>query len=634
MASKTLVIKELIRTPQYGPEDKLEFTNGVNLIVGPGNSGKTKWLNMLDYLLGDSGKTEDAFPSELVEKFDTVGARFIIDNEEFFVERRWKEKGTRGKVFVEGDEIPAHEFQQFLLERLNIPIVHFPKGNPYEERAWPELSWRIILRHIYRQQRFWGDIADKQPEVEQHASLMQFLGIAEFLFSGKSGELVSKRKELWKLQGAKEQYLKLLDQISKDVADEKEIQIAVTSESVNQAINRLRKESENLQIRRENLLLQLKGQGKRDEQKPEIDIDQLSNEWASLRAGLSESQFQLNRFETRLVELDKYKQSIIDEIARLERTRKAGEVLVDLKVTQCPVCDQPVDTKRGNSDHCYLCGHSLEKQGGSGIERIDAEVKRLEDEKQEALELINRLSLDRDKLLRSNRTIVETIQRLESRLTPVRQASASILPPEIGLIDMEKGRIQERIRQLERIMSALEYQRHLSTQIDDLNTQVGVLEAAVKIEAKKVQYAYAGDLLAEGMNSYANAIQASGRQVWLHNRINVSLNEKSFNFTIDGGDWNIKLGGTSILYFLLSYHYGLLSLTNKEDCHYPGLLILDLPATFMDGSSIRDKENFIAEPFIQLTNKPEMNNTQVIITGSAFDGLDNVNRINLEKIWV
>jgi hypothetical protein len=136
------------------------------------------------------------------------------------------------------------------------------------------------------------------------------------------------------------------------------------------------------------------------------------------------------------------------------------------------------------------------------------------------------------------------------------------------------------------------------------------------------------------MNSYVNAIQASGRQLWLHNRINVSLNEKGFNFTIDGGDWSIKLGGTSILYFLLSYHYGLLSLTNKEGCHYPGLLILDLPATFMDGSSIQDKENFIAEPFIQLTNRPEMNNTQVIITGSAFDGLENANRINLEKIWV
>lgn len=77
----------------------------------------------------------------------------------------------------------------------------------------------------------------------------------------------------------------------------------------------------------------------------------------------------------------------------------------------------------------------------------------------------------------------------------------------------------------------------------------------------------------------------------------------------------------------------MLSLTKNEDCHYPGLVILDLPATFLDGSSIQDKENFIAEPFIELTNKPDMKNTQVIITGSAFEGLEGVNRIPLSKIW-
>ena len=41
-------------------------------------------------------------------------------------------------------------------------------------QTWPELSFRTLLRHIYRQQRFWSDLADKQPEGDQHACLLHF----------------------------------------------------------------------------------------------------------------------------------------------------------------------------------------------------------------------------------------------------------------------------------------------------------------------------------------------------------------------------------------------------------------------------------------------------------------------------
>ena len=47
--------------------EELSFEAGVNLLVGPRNSGKTKWLQTIDYLLGDEidaneRETDDNFP--------------------------------------------------------------------------------------------------------------------------------------------------------------------------------------------------------------------------------------------------------------------------------------------------------------------------------------------------------------------------------------------------------------------------------------------------------------------------------------------------------------------------------------------------------------------------------------------
>ena len=208
---KTLIIQQLMREPQVGPEDRLIFERGVNVITGRANTGKTRWLGMLDYLFGDSEQPEDAFGRDLSEKYDSIRALIAIGDEEFLLERRWKAYGLKTKVLIDDEPINTDEFSAFLIRKLTIPILSFPKGSPYAERKWPELSWRILLRHIYRQQRFWSDIADKQPESEQHASLMQFLGIAENLFSERYGEVVRVRKEIWKHEGEKESFLSILE---------------------------------------------------------------------------------------------------------------------------------------------------------------------------------------------------------------------------------------------------------------------------------------------------------------------------------------------------------------------------------------------------------------------------------------
>jgi hypothetical protein len=642
MSSRVLQIRELIRSPQSGSMDNLILEPGVNVIVGKANTGKTKWLNMLDYLMGDLGQPEDAFGQDLVAKYESIRAVISIGDEEFCLERRWKEHGMKGKILVDDKPLSISEFSQYMLQKLRIPVLHFPKGSPYSERAWPELSWRTLLRHIYRQQRFWTDFADQQPENEQYACLMQFLGIAEYLFPEEYGALAEKRRRIWELQVTKEQFLSMLDEISKEIVKEKEIRVALTTESINSAILRLKSEIQELGRKRDTALAELrlaaeKKTASADKDERQSDFERLGELWSQLHSEREQKLTLKANTERRLQELHNYETAINNELSKMERARGAGLHLANLKATHCPVCDQPIKRVRAQADHCFLCGQPWsepQQDLSTADSRIALEINRLKEELREAEILISRLSDDLDQRVSSLREIEEEINRVEGQLRPLRQAAAAILPPEITVTDMESGRLQERVRQLQRIEQVLERRKKISAEIDRLQHEEESLKEQLAQASRKIDFAHASDILADGMNNYLNALEASGTKLWTPDRVFVRLKQGSFDITVGGENWTTKLGQTLILYFLLSYHYALLRLTTQEGCHYPGLVILDLPATLEDGSSVKDKENFIVEPFVQLVNKPGMEATQVIVAGAAFEGLEGAHRIELNTIWV
>jgi len=640
-----MIIKEVIRMPEQADYDRLVFKPGVNVIVGKANTGKTKWLQMIDYLFGDKDAPEKALGSELAQKYDAVQALISIGGEEFLLERRWKEQGKKGKVFIEGDPVDAEDAARFLMERLRIPFVRFPKGNPYDERNWPELSWRMLLRHIYRQQRFWGDIADKQPESEQLACIFQFLGIAEHLYSEKSGKLVDARKKLYKIQVIKEHYQELLDEISTDITDEKEFQVGLTEMSLDLAITRRKSELQELGIKRTDAVNELRystiRESPADYAIKQKGYDQLGETWGRLQFEKDNLLALRERVEQRQLELQQYKATLVEEIDRMQRARLAVQTVANIKITHCPACDQAIDHRVSGPGHCFLCGQPQESNVSDTQGRIDLEIRRLQEEIHEAEQLVKSVKDDLEAHNLALRKTQEEIERIESQLQPIRQVVATILPPEISVLDMETGRIQEKIQQLVRLKVTLRRQADLSSQIDQLRREIQELEAVIADDSTKIPYALMADKLSNGMTSYLNALESTGGKVWSLGRVNASLREKSFAFTISnsglsigaGEDWSRKLGGTLTLYFLLSYHYALLNLTTQENCHYPGLVILDLPATMEDNSTVKDKENFIIQPFVQLLEMQNMENSQVIVTGAAFEDLRKINRIELKNVW-
>lgn len=687
MTARTMMIERVTRTPVSGVQETLEFDSGVNVIVGGPNAGKTKWLSVIDFVLGDTGTPEDGLGSDVAAKYmsatvalrvsDSLIASHVdapepekIEAKEakeakeatdsavepadpdaagrnpeagiihYVIERRWKEQGVKSKVFVNGEVMSTEAFSEFMLHEMRIPALHFPKGDPYSPRAWPALSWRMLFRHLYRQELLWSDFADKQPDGEQHACLTQFLGIAESLFSEQFGELVAKRKRIIALEARKDAYMQTLHQVTTDLSRFAELSVAITPESVTATRNRLFEERDQLDQRRIDTLRALTSAvdaaTAKGTQGTQVTFDRFTAQLVHQRATEQGLITELVRLSQRTEELTEYHRSVASELQRLERAQTAGGIFAELKVTHCPVCDQRTNPSAASAHECYLCHQTYDStvDGASlGAKRLEFEVEQLRSEERELTELLNRQASEQNRLTEGLRTTREDAQRLDTALRPTRAAAAAILPPDLTLLDQETGRINEQLRTLDNISRALEVRNSLASDIDTISAELQALEAIVSNLTEAVDFERAADTLADGFNTYFNTLNTGDPTRWPEGAAAVRIRAKQFDVTLDGQAWKPKLGATYACFFLNGYHYALLSLSGREGFKYPGFAIIDFPPTLADGRELTDEENYLIEPYVELLQRLQPVTTQLIVAGRAFVDLAGARRIELTDVW-
>lgn len=487
---------------------------------------------------------------------------------------------------------------------------------------------------MYRRQLLWGDISDKQPESEQHACIVQFSGLAEHLFSQEYGQLVAKEKRIIELQAQKEQFMSVLSQVSKDILSAEEIGVGLTPQSLEAARRRIESSIQQLAQDRQAALAILSALVTAETSDEPSRLDVLSEELARLENRHDELRVALQRTRTRLAEMTTYRSTIEQELGRLERAQTAGNVLADLKVTHCPVCDRPISPQPANETTCYLCQRPTEAGATVGSTgRLDLEIDQTKAVLVEASEMVSVLDRERQHIETDTLRVRSRIVEIRSVLRPVRSAAAAVLPPEIGVIDMQVGQLQEQLAQIERVSNSLAHREALTQQIEQIQQETAAIEQEVARQSAALDFERASDRLQNGMTTYLNSIKEAAPTSWTQKEARVRINEKKVRFLVGDRKWESQLGGTLSLYFLIAYHYALLSLTNEDSCHFPGFLVIDFPAELEDGSSIKDKENFVVEPFVDLLALDGYQNCQVIAAGGAFEALKGANRIEFSKIW-
>lgn len=628
MTTRILRIKNVARYPMDGDHDRLEFEEGVNVIVGEMNTGKTKWLQMIDFALGDQYGPEEAFAQELADKYERVTLALDVGGEEIVVERRWKEIGAKTKIFVNEEGMTPKQFSEFILEKLNIPLINVPSGNPYADRTWPELSWRELYRHMYKQENLWSDLVQKQVEVVRSACILQFLDVARNLYSEAYGLYVAKQKEKAKLEAQKDVFVGVMQDLAMDLVRQPEMTVSITPDSINASRKRLDDRLAEIQKQREELLRTLD----RNTSKDSKDYSTTKDHLEVLYGKLGHLEGERNQNARRRNELVEYSKTLETELAKFARAKTSVSVFADLKVTHCPACDQLVPTPSLSSNLCHVCGQphvSTTNDETEGKHRIEFEEQQVSEELDELKKLIAELEQEA-KMLDAQITDMRHTIRGEQRAIHDAQAFAiRAIPPELSLLDQEAGQISAEQAQLDRVSRSLGNREQMSSKITALDKEIAALDSEIKSITPSINYSDLGDLLADRMNDYLNSLNADRLSKWKTGRVSVKLRKDDLEIMLDGQRWTAKAGGTAQYIVQLAYHYALFSLTKDHSYNYPGFLIIDFPPHFAKAANLRDSETYLLEPFVKLCSLPDMKGAQVIIAGRAFDNLANANFIHL-----
>jgi len=222
---------------------------------------------------------------------------------------------------------------------------------------------------------------------------------------------------------------------------------------------------------------------------------------------------------------------------------------------------------------------------------------------------------------------------VDNELAPLRAAVSALVSEQISAVDMELGELNERQRQMGRLRGAVELGLKLGAEIIEIEKRIKPLDDQVSAMIRATDFDDASKVLADGMNAYLKAVNRLKPGIWPHYDVSLDITANTFRFKVGSRKWQAALGGTDSLYFLMAYHYGLLTLSVQAGCHHPGLAILAMPAEFA-GELIEDKENFIVQPFIELLDREEFSETQIIITGASFLGLEGAARRELTEVHV
>src|ERR1039457_3580140 len=291
----------------------------------------------------------------------------------------------------------------------------------------------------------------------------------------------------------------------------------------------------------------------------------------------------MRHIESRVTELSAVRQLLEDESSKLLRAKEAGSVLADLRVTHCPACDRHLD--KGPDDYsCYVCGRPMNghQETTSASRRIEFESEQLHSELEETNQLLRELAYELKGKRAVRRDVAERLAEWKAVMRPVRQAAAALLPPELFLLDVTYGRVQEKGQQLIRIKAVLDQREQLAADIQKVQGEIAEVESAVESQTSQVDFETLADRLRDGMVTYFNRIVQLNPKSWLGNTVSVRLAERSLRLRVGESGWKAKLGGTQRLYFLFAYHYALLSLSRYPDALYPGFLMIDFPANLED----------------------------------------------------
>lgn len=539
---------------------------GINLLIGRPNVSKTTTLEIISFCLGHRDAARKEFIDSIVQEYEYFELDITIGDSTHVIRRHLHTSGMLSLCEVDGIAYDSDSFQRWLGDRLNWTGFKFPKGRNYaiatEEVS---LTFRSVLRHLYRNASSWASFAAKEDEIFRRAVTAFLLGIADEFYAGQDVQQAKGELEKRSLESRRLQLKNTLDSVVRRVTDGFRVQGITTFDTLPDVIAEI-----DLSIA--NTTQQLRSLRETIRSRPELAVSQ-DETLASLRAETREAESHQAALSEAVAEQRKLAVEMSNELLRLGRAKFSATVLSGLRVTQCPACLQSIDAG-ARSQHlqpyvCYVCSQPVSED--TRVRRLELEEATLKSELEELTETIGSIT-SQVEAIRARRAFLTEAQ--SALLTEMEAARETFISPYLQEFEL----LQRQLGQLEQRRASLDHLRGLQELISSVDDQLYTVETKLLATQQRVTASIPDyELIRERTDKFSSEMNRFLSLLPGDHFGTVTQRQDDLDFMVGVDRWNLALGNEWKILFLLAYHFAQFKMLSDGLSPHPGFVILDNP---------------------------------------------------------
>lgn len=557
------------------------FKEGLNIIWGDMDCGKSSILNLIDYCLG--GKNESLLYEELSAKGRSALLEVDLNGSICTFERSISDDQGAIKVFMckiegigetypmlmsgsPGKSMPDGWVSDFILDSLGIAKVSIKESRLRDDANSDRLSFRDLMKLLYLKQTKVG--ADSLLNYGNGALFNKNVEVQKFVYnihddkiSALSQDLAAETAELNKLRSNQ-------IAVSKFLTD---VKISIQGIPVDEQLQTVETDLETL----DESSVALK-----NDYKFATDLAlSMAGEISSLKTKVADTNRTIDENLRKYKSFSSLKSTYISDleclkISKLTRESVSADLIMDHRLS-CPLCRSEVP----------LSAEYLED------EAIDSEIRSIKNRVSGLQGMLDGLWEQNQALERDEQQITEVLKTASVKFDTLNIDNISALLKSIESVEKQKVELRVKIAQLKRDIA-------INNKYDDLEKKIESKESVVsrlKQSIKFAQDALVGldEIVKVISGIFRQYVRNSGlqnvRDVYLDRKFVPHFRDMSYYITSSGGVRTI----TSILSFTARLKYLL-----KQPGNLPTFLMVDTPGQNIGRNVRDDEESDVSDPVV------------------------------------
>lgn len=561
----------------------VSFENGLNIIHGDSDTGKSSILEFINYLLGSS-KMELA--DEIISSVKLAALEVFINDSPFTIIRDIYKPAELIEVYpsmYEGrnsflpskfapnfkiTNAPDGFFSDFLMDKLNFPKLKLKVSPTQEVSKFQRLSFRNIMKFAYVNQ---DDMGSKSLlNLTEWGRYTQTKEVFKYIYNLFDADIADIESQISDKKSEHARLVKKYDNVAEFLRETGYESIS----SLDDAISECDILIEDI----EDSLLDINTSMTANSENYN-ELKSLHSEFNLKVKGLTKQSIELSHKKDQYIRL---KNDYLNDIKKIKAIHVANErigSLVDMKCN-CPICNNIISIN--TNDGGFI---------NSKPDKLDEELKSLIKRAKSIEELIISFTVQQHEILIGKNILEKDLTKVSEMID---SESKEMITPYLTQRDSLIREVVSTKKHRENLVSSLRVRNHqedILARQKTLTDNLGKLnEELDRLKDKAPSIDGVLSDLADNLNDFLAKIN-------IKNRTGIGINKAHYSAIVRGKDYfNITSGGLRTI-VSIGYMSSILKSSIKNDINHPRLLMLDTVGKYL-GKNLKEK-------YVELTDKKE-----------------------------